>query len=463
MITLFRNDTTYPLKDIKEHMLREIGQLPHKVAAIGNNPTILRFEFLTEHLDILTWLNNQNTSNKIYWSNRQHDFEVGGIGAAHICEGQGAVNYRELFDAMEDHLSSDNSQLRYYGGFSFNDTSLDTEWKDFGHYRFVIPQFELLSAQGKTLFAFNIVIDEITEDNIKKILKTCEAVNFSKETIYKRPPPEVQSRHDFPDRDSWNKLLTQLIDQNGKTKYEKVVLARKTIFDFDRPINPIALIKHLKDMTPNCFHFCFQTSDHHAFLGASPERLFKRTENRIETEALAGTMPRGKNPNDERQFEEDLLNSPKLLNEHNIVVKEIKKTLKDFCEQLDCDKTFTVIKLNEGQHLLTKFRGTLQKNIGNDELISHLHPTPAVGGAPRESVLPAINKLEPFSRGWYAAPIGYVGYDTAEFAVAIRSGLVDQNKLSLYAGAGIVTGSTAEKEWEEIEYKISSFLKVFGR
>lgn len=91
--------------------------------------------------------------------------------------------------------------------------------------------------------------------------------------------------------------------------------------------------------------------------------------------------------------------------------------------------------------------------------MSYLHPTPAVGGFPREAALREIAALEPFDRGWYAGPIGWVGKDAAEFAVAIRSGLVAGDRVNLYSGAGIVPGSSPDKEWEEIENKIGNFIK----
>ena len=92
--------------------------------------------------------------------------------------------------------------------------------------------------------------------------------------------------------------------------------------------------------------------------------------------------------------------------------------------------------------------------------MEQLHPTPAVGGYPRENALAEIEPLEPFCRGWYAGPIGWIGRHGSEFAVAIRSGLVEKNKVSVFSGAGIVKGSTPEEEWAEIEQKISDFTKV---
>jgi menaquinone-specific isochorismate synthase len=91
-----------------------------------------------------------------------------------------------------------------------------------------------------------------------------------------------------------------------------------------------------------------------------------------------------------------------------------------------------------------------------------LHPTPAVGGHPTSDALKAIRDLEPFDRGWYAGPVGWIGSRGAEFAVALRCGLVRRDTLSLYSGCGIVEGSKPDAEWKEIEQKISDFIRVFG-
>ncbi len=123
----------------------------------------------------------------------------------------------------------------------------------------------------------------------------------------------------------------------------------------------------------------------------------------------------------------------------------------------------TILKLNHLQHLYNQLTGQLKEHIDDGDIINELHPTPAVGGFPREAALEQIGWLEPFDRGWYAAPVGWISEDAAEFVVAIRSGLVAGQQLHLYSGAGIVEGSSPSKEWEEIENKISNFIKTLGQ
>jgi len=110
---------------------------------------------------------------------------------------------------------------------------------------------------------------------------------------------------------------------------------------------------------------------------------------------------------------------------------------------------------------MTGFKGLLKSGVSNAAIIHSIHPTPAVAGTPRNKAIEMINRLEDFDRGWYAGPVGFVGYDTMEFAVAIRSGLIEDNNLALFAGAGVVCDSNAAEEWEEVENKISRFIRVF--
>ncbi|MCK5082298.1 MAG: isochorismate synthase [Candidatus Omnitrophica bacterium] len=461
MATLLRPNTVYELSQIKEAMAARIRQLPAQASSMDANLKILRCELSIEPVNILYWLHNQETDTKIYWSDRDGAFEAGGTGMADCLKGDGPVDQKEVFAYMRDRLSADNPRLRYYGGMSFDPSCQDREWKKFGACQFIVPRFEIIRSKAQTTFAFNIDADEINSATIDHALAQLDSIDLSPATTY-RKPPRVTARADFPDRKQWDRLFDEIRQGIGNRQHEKVVLARRSIFDFDVAIRSCALMKHLKDVTPNCFHFCFQPSADTAFLGATPERLYKRSEQNIASEAIAGTRPRGNTVADDRELEEELLNSAKDAHEHKYVVDTIRAQFELFCRRVKADKAFTLRKLKGSQHLRTSFEGELNEDTLDHEILKTLHPTPAVGGTPMETAMKVIREKEPFGRGWYAGPVGYVGYDKAEFVVAIRSGLINGDQLSLYAGAGIVDGSTSEDEWNEIENKISNFIKVFN-
>ena len=112
------------------------------------------------------------------------------------------------------------------------------------------------------------------------------------------------------------------------------------------------------------------------------------------------------------------------------------------------------------QHLVARLEGVLRQGVDDGAILAAIHPTAAVAGFPRQLSVERIEQLEPFDRGWYAGPVGWIGRDRAEFAVSIRSGLIINNVIDLYSGAGIVEGSTPDSEWKEIENKIANFLKA---
>ena len=217
----------------------------------------------------------------------------------------------------------------------------------------------------------------------------------------------------------------------------------------------------LKNVTPNSYHFCFQFEDDRLFLGASPERLFVRSNNAVESEALAGTRARGKSESDDNRLKGELKSSGKEQHEHKIVVTMINDALMPLCRELIVHPQ-EILSVPNGHHLRTRIQGILNDGIKDEAIFKALHPTPAVCGAPTEKALELIEELEKFSRGWYAGAIGYVGLEHTEFVVAIRSAMVHDRQMTVYAGAGIVEGSTAKDEWQEIEHKIGNFLKVLS-
>ena len=241
---------------------------------------------------------------------------------------------------------------------------------------------------------------------------------------------------------------------------EKIVLARRVDLDFSEAIDPIHLLRHLVSATPACFHFCFQTSSRVGFVGATPERLFYRRGSRLVSEVVAGTRPRSTTKCQDDALGEELFASAKDQLEHDIVRKSIRQRLHACVNRLEVDAHAALLKLTDKQHLFSRVTGELKSHVNDGELLERLHPTPAVGGYPTENALNEIQRLEPFERGWFAAPVGWVSVDAAEFAVAIRSGLVQDRRLSLFSGAGVVPGSDASAEWEEVEHKISNFLQL---
>ena len=244
---------------------------------------------------------------------------------------------------------------------------------------------------------------------------------------------------------------------------EKVVLARKSCLELTETITPFALVEILAGGAPACFHFCLQpTANSGAFLGASPELLFRREGSRLESEAVAGTRPRSLDTVEDERLESQLLKMSKEQLEHRLVVDSLETTFCELCADFSQDSSPSVLKLSRVQHLRTAFSGQLNDGVGDDAILRAFHPTPATCGSPCDSAARFIAVNELFDRGWYAGPVGFVSRDEAEFAVAIRSMLWLGRKTHVYAGAGIVDGSESEREWSELEDKIAGVLHLLA-
>ena len=416
-----------------------------------------RIELPIQPCSIMQWIVQQAGSQKLYWAERNGTVEVAGIGNAAVLspDNPNTLDVADVFAYGRNLLSPRHKHQRLYGGFSFANTDSE-QWKPFGSFRFVAPAIEV-GRDGDDYYA--ACQWRSGEDNKEKLIALLESAHLSEWTAQSHT---AHHRVDSPTRDEWYIKVEELLGLFEKGEVDKVVLARESQFFFNDSVDPFSLLQHLRENTSHSYHYAFQVADGSTFIGASPERLFKRDGELLYSEALAATRPRGATLAEDEVLGEELLNTEKDLHEHRLVLDRIVALLNEFCSTVSQDREIEVLKLRHCQHLLCKVGGQLISTDSDADVLEKLHPTPAVGGTPKESALEWIGKLEDFDRGWYAAPVGWIGNDAAEFAVAIRSALVQNDIVSVYTGAGIVSGSKPRKEWKEIENKIADFRVLFA-
>lgn len=413
-------------------------------------------------IDPLHWMQNQRYTTQFFWESREGTAFVAGVGEADVIHENEDPGLDFLSKKAAARLAVAGPSIRYFGGMRFDRMSeYDQNWDRFGVYRFILPRFELQRNGVETRLACNLVLPEDL-DSRNRILRETEALTIPIHSLSGDLPMPL-SRQDLPEEQTWQRMVKEaLFRQNGQADLEKVVLARQVIFQFSDAVPRHLLFNLLRKATPHCFHFYCQFSEENAFLGASPERLYRRRSRRVESEAVAGTGRRGQADDTDTQLGHALLLSDKDQREHAFVRDSIKDSFESLCETMDIEQEASLLNLSMGRHLRSKFQGVLDKDISDIEILKRLPPTAAVGGHPKGKSLRRIQDLEPFDRGWYAGPIGWLSRDAAEFAVAIRSGLVSDHALTLFSGAGIVEGSEPESEWAEIEQKIGDFIRVLG-
>jgi salicylate biosynthesis isochorismate synthase len=243
-------------------------------------------------------------------------------------------------------------------------------------------------------------------------------------------------------------------------RLQKVVLARAAHVTARFAIDPVAWLVALRERFPGCTLFAVGEGDG-VFLGASPELLVRVKGRQVETAALAGTAPRGASQSADRALGEALCDSRKNTDEHAIVVRYLESVLAASCDGVTVDPEPKLLRTRTVQHLCTGLRALRRAEtpVSLLDLVSSLHPTPAVGGAPRDAALSWLAENEALARGWFAGPIGFLQSDgDGEFAVALRSALVRGRGATAWAGAGIVARSVPKAEFTETELKLRTVL-----
>jgi len=264
---------------------------------------------------------------------------------------------------------------------------------------------------------------------------------------------------EIPPAEEYTRAVGEAVGQIRSGRLRKVVLARTVEVDAGRDLDPRLLAHRLRAVDPDAYTFAMPTDDG-VIVGASPELLVSRHGREVRSNPLAGSAPRSGDPDEDRANAEALTASAKDQEEHVIVVEAVAEILRPFCDDLTWDPEPVLRETPNVWHLSTSFHGTLRDPAPTAlDLVAELHPTPAIAGTPTDAALATIEELEPFDRGRYAGPVGWVDANgDGEWAIAIRCAELRGDRATLYAGAGIVAGSDPGLELDETERKFRAFL-----
>jgi isochorismate synthase len=240
---------------------------------------------------------------------------------------------------------------------------------------------------------------------------------------------------------------------------EKVVLAREVIARGDGVVSAAMVVRALRAAYPSCFTYLVTGADGTAFAGASPELLIRRSGDRASSQPMAGSVARGATDVEDDRLARELEESAKDAVEHRVVSDFVVEALRPFAATVTARPT-EVVRFTNIQHLATKVSAELNHPPADVlQLAAALHPTPAVGGWPREAAERLIEELEGLERGWYAGAVGWIdGRGDGEFAVALRCGLLWEDGARLYAGVGVMPDSDPARELEETDLKFKALL-----
>jgi len=426
------------------------------------NSKIIRLQVSVAKAHPLEWLTLQDCSSKIFWENRTQKEQFAGIGVAHAIY-DGKEGYENILLYVKKLLQESPDTIRFFGGMRFDaNTTTSLEWKKWRTAHLILPLVELSIVGESATLACNIFNKGNSPSKLKQLQSVLELMRTEDISIPDSPLIQLE-RHDIPGYKQWCSMVEEVLDYINSGKIDKVVLARTVVFNLARDYDPTEILLQLRGQAPQAFHYCFQIESHHAFLGISPELLYRRSGRKIESEAIAGTRPRGLTIEDDQRLAFELCDSEKEQREHLMVLERMERLLQKFCNKTERLSYLEPLQLRHVQHLQSRICGSLLPGISDYDLLPTFHPTPAVSGVPDPEASNLIRKLEPFDRGWYAGPVGWVSRSQAEFAVGIRSGLLCGRILRIYTGAGIVDGSVPDEEWREIEIKLQSWQHLLGR
>jgi menaquinone-specific isochorismate synthase len=410
------------------------------------------------------------------WEQPDRDgFALAALGSVHEVISRGPRRFGELFASCAElargRLSDEPDRLPagagpvWVGGFAFGpDGGRAAQWSSFPPALLVLPEVALHRSGRRTHLTLCALsgpgIDPGTAS--RRLGARLAALGESRLPLADPHPTAESGIASVLPPERFEESVAQAVGRIRAGELEKVVLAREVVVESPRAHEPAAVYGALRELFPSCFCFCCGSPEA-AFVGASPELLVRRSGSGAATVALAGSTRRSADPAVDGHLGEQLLRSVKDRREHEIVVRRIERALRSQAVWVETAPEPGLVKVANIQHLATPIHAQLSEPRSAVEVAGLLHPTPAVGGEPRDRALATIAELEGLDRGWYAGPVGWMdAAEDGEFCVAIRSALLRDRAAHLFAGNGIVADSDPEAELAETEIKLDALLPLLA-
>ena len=238
----------------------------------------------------------------------------------------------------------------------------------------------------------------------------------------------------------------------------QVVLSQRLSQDFTG--SPLSLYRALRSLNPSPYMFYYDMGDHHV-VGASPEILVRLEGGVVTSRPIAGTRPRGKTREEDIALAEELLADPKECAEH-VQLMDLGRNDVGRVAQTGTVKVtdnMMIERYSHVMHIVSNVEGQLKPNMDAIDVLKATFPAGTVSGAPKVRAMEIIDEFEPTKRGVYAGAVGYLGFNgDMDVAIAIRTGVIKDNKLYVQAGAGIVADSVPQSEWDETQNKAKAVI-----
>ena len=464
---------------------RLAGLLPEAAAraALAGRPVLVSVAEQVPPIDPLVALAAAARRQKAeaFWSRPRDGTATAAIGRALLLTPSGDGRFVEarlahgdlLVDTLIDMPRGSPAMARplLLGGFAFRgEGSHAPQWEGFGSGRLVLPRLQVTTtAEGSWLTVNVFVAEDGTTDAAPEQLAALRRMVLHEtprgdgavagaRTSTEAGAPRVR---DVQQPAAWRALVADAVSAIRSGAFDKVVVARSRHAEAGAALDVFAALGQLRARYPDCYVFGLWSGGR-AFVGATPERLVRVDGHDVRASSLAGSAPRGATAAEDAAMAAALLASGKDRAEHAMVRDALVEGLTPYCDDITAPTVPSLFTLPHVHHLHTAVHARLRPGHTVLDLVSALHPTPAVGGSPREAALQFLAEREELDRGWYAAPVGWLSATGGEFAVALRSALIHQHEGWLFAGCGIVADSDPAAEYAETLLKFRPMEQALG-
>ena len=390
---------------------------------------------------------------------------------------QWITDYQQQYDVMErEHLPRFTGGLVGYFGYetiAYIESKLKKQNKpdDLG-----TPDILLMVSEEVVVFdnlAGKLYIIVHVKPDDENAIENGELCLQEIETSLKNKMPEVASHmskkideSDFVSgfteqgyKDAVSKAREYIVDGD----IMQVVLSQRLTIPFEAP--SLDLYRALRSLNPSPYMYYLNLDDHQV-VGSSPEILVHLEDGKVTVRPIAGTRPRGEDEEHDQALEEELLADPKELAEHLMLIDLGRNDAGRVCETGSVKLTdkMVVERYSHVMHIVSNVSGRLKPNLDSMDVLRATFPAGTVSGAPKIRAMEIINELEPVKRGIYSGAVGYLSWNgNMDTAIAIRTAVIKDKKLSIQAGAGIVYDSIPENEWDETMNKARAIFRAVAK
>jgi len=276
------------------------------------------------------------------------------------------------------------------------------------------------------------------------------------EEIRAEPQPEISSFGEEAFKDAVRRAKQYIVDGDVM----QVVLSQRMSKPY--AASPMALYRAIRSLNPSPYLFYFNFEDFHV-VGASPEILVRLEDGDVTVRPIAGTRKRGATPAEDLALEQDLLADEKERAEHLQLLDLGRNDAGRVAEigSVRVTESFAVERYSHVMHIVSNVEGRLKEGLNALAVLRATFPAGTVSGAPKVRAMEIIDELEPVKRGIYAGSVGYIGFHgDMDLAIAIRTAVLKDGQIHVQAGAGIVSDSDPDAEWQETRNKARAMLRA---